>query len=515
MRWELIYRATAFVAEEAGAALRRSALSPNIRERADHSVAVLDAEGRIVAQAEHIPVHLGSFHVGVANVVRWMEREGVELGPGDALALNDPYISGTHLNDVMVLSPIYWQGRLVGYMVNKAHHVDVGGPVPASINPNARTLYEEGLVLPPVKLVKAGRLDRELLSVWLANVRMPEAALGDLRAQLAANAVGAARVVELFQRHGPAVREAWEEAIRYGRELALRGMARWPRGTYAAEDHLEWRGSLLPIRVRLTIGDDGVEADFGGTAGQVEGPLNAVLGVTFSATAFPVRCLLPQDVPTNHGFYSLLRLRAPEGTLVNPRRPAAVAGGNLETSQRVADAVFKALAEAMPDRVPAAGSGTMMNVMMGGVWRGAGWSYYETIGGGTGGRPGKPGVSGVHVNMTNTMNTPIEVAERQYPLLFTAYHIREGSGGEGRWRGGDGIVRAFKVLAPTRLAVLADRVMQGPWGLAGGKPGRPARIAIRRADGRVEELDGKAVTDLQPGDEVVIETPGGGGWGGT
>lgn len=513
MKWELIYRATAFIAEEAGAALKRSALSPNIRERMDHSVAVLDAEGRIVAQAEHIPVHLGSFYVGVKNLLAHLEREGVELGEGDAVALNDPYISGTHLNDVMVLSPIYWRGRLVGYVVNKAHHVDVGGPVPGSINPSARTIYEEGFILPPVKVAQRGELRREILEIWASNVKTPEASLGDLKAQLAANHVGAGRVVELLDKYGPAVEEAWGEAVEYGERLAKAELAGWPKGVYDAEDYLELGEDLLRVKVRLALGDGGVEADFAGSSPQVEAPLNAVLGVTFSATSFPVRCLLGPDVPTNEGFYKLIKVSAPEGTIVNPRRPAPVAGGNLETSQRVADAVFKALASAMPGRVPAAGSGTMMNVMMGGVYNGRYWSYYETIGGGTGGRPGKPGVSGVHVNMTNTLNTPIEIAERSYPILFTQYKIREWSGGAGRYKGGDGIVRAFKVLAPTRLAILADRFRIGPWGLEGGEAGRPGRAYVRRRDGAVEQLSSKTSVYLGEGDEVVIETPGGGGWG--
>ncbi|MGC9130651.1 MAG: hydantoinase B/oxoprolinase family protein [Pyrobaculum sp.] len=512
MSWELIYRATVYIAEEAGIALRNSAFSPNIRERMDHSVAVLNADGEIVAQAEHIPVHLGSFYIGVKNMFEALRGAGVELEEGDVVVLNDPYISGTHLNDVMVVTPVFWRGRLVAYLVNKAHHVDVGGPVPGSINPNAKTIYEEGFVLPPVKIMRRGELNREVISVWLSNVKTPEATLGDLNAQIAANVVGSRRVVDLFEKYGERVAEAWRAAIDYGRRVAEEEIAKWPRGVYAAEDYLELGDEFVKISVRLAV-DRCVEADYTGTNPQVEAPLNAVLGVTYAATSFPIRSLMRGEVPTNEGFYSCISVRAPEGSLLNPRKPAPVAGGNLETSQRVADAVFKALSQALPDRVPAAGSGTMMNVMMGGVYQGRYWSYYETIGGGTGGRPGKHGVSGVHVNMTNTLNTPIEIAERVYPLLFTAYRIREGSGGRGRWRGGDGIIRAFKVAAPTRLAVLADRFKTGPWGLHGGEPGRPGRVYIKKAGGEVLELQSKTVVDLDPGDEVVIETPGGGGWG--
>lgn len=511
MRWEIIHRATEYIAEEAGIALRNSAFSPNIRERMDHSVAVVDAEGRIVAQAEHIPVHLGSFHIGVQNLLEHLRREGVELEDGDAVLTNDPYISGTHLNDVMVLYPVYWHGRLVAYIASKAHYVDVGGPLPASLNPKARTLYEEGVVVPPVKILKRGVVNREALGFILENFKTPVVARGDLEAQLAASRVGAARVKDLFERFGD-VSAQWNEAVEYGRRLALAEIAKWPPGRYEAEDYLDWGGEMLPIRLALEISPSSVKADFHGTARQVEAPLNAVLGVTFSAVAFAVRSAIGGYIPTNHGFYSLIELDAPLGTLVNPVKPAAVGAGNLETSQRVADVTFLALSKALPGKIPAAGSGTMMNVMMGGFWQGRYWSYYETIGGGTGGRSNGPGVSGVHVNMTNTLNTPIEIAEREYPIRFTAYRIREGSGGRGRHPGGDGIVRAFKALAPTTLSIIASRLAVGPWGLECGEPGKPGRITVKRGSGRVESIGSETVI-LAEGDEVVIETPGGGGYG--
>ncbi|MEZ0248069.1 MAG: hydantoinase B/oxoprolinase family protein [Thermoproteus sp.] len=511
MRWEVVHRATEYIAEEAGIALRNSAFSPNIRERMDHSVAVVDSEGRIVAQAEHIPVHLGSFYVGVKNLLDHLAREGVELEEGDAVLTNDPYISGTHLNDVMVLYPVYWRGRLVAYIASKAHYVDVGGPLPASLNPKAKTIYEEGVVVPPVRILRRGSMNKEALGFILENFKTPLYARGDLEAQLAASRVGAARVKDLFDRFGD-VSKQWGEAIEYGRRLALNEAGRWPAGRYKAEDHLDWSGRLLPIRVELEISERGISADFSGTSQQVEAPLNAVFGVTFSAVSFAVRSAIGADIPTNHGFYSVVEVRAPLGSIVNPIKPAAVGAGNLETSRRVADVTLLALSKALPGRIPAADSGTMMNVMMGGVWRGRYWSYYETIGGGTGGRPNGPGVSGVHSGMTNTLNTPIEIAEREYPLKFTAYRIREGSGGRGRYRGGDGMIRAFKVLAPTTLSIIATRLEIGPWGLEGGEPGRPGRIAVRRRDGRVEEI-GSDTVQLEEGDEVVVETPGGGGYG--
>jgi len=510
VKWEIIYKATEYIAEEIGVALKRSAFSPNIRERLDFSVAVVDSEGRIVAQAEHIPVHLGSLHVGVKNLLEYLSGE-VELESGDVVVTNDPYISGTHLNDVTMISPVYYESKLVAYIVTKAHYVDVGGSAPASLNPYARTLYEEGLVIPPVKLVKQGAVNREILSIILSNFKTPDYAIGDVNAQLAAHRVGELRVRELFQRYS-GVLEAWSEAVNYARRLVELEYEKWPSGVYEAEDYLDWRDHMYRIRVKLEITSKGVVADFNGTERQVDEPVNAVLGVTFAATAFSVRCVLGKDIPTNHGFYSTITVKAPPGTLVNPVKPAPVGAGNLETSNRIADTVFLALAKALPGRVPAAASGTMMNLMIGGVYQGKYWSYYETIGGGTGGRPFKNGVSGVHVNMTNTLNTPIEIAEREFPVLFTEYRIREGSGGRGRFRGGDGIVRSLRVLAPATVSIIASRFKTRPWGLEGGEPGLPARVTIKRTSGHVEEI-GSQSTTLEPGDEITIETPGGGGYG--
>ncbi len=513
--WELIHKATVFIAEEMGVALKRSAFSPNIRERMDHSCAVLDSEGRIVAQAEHIPVHLGSFRVGVYNTLRWLEKEGVELNDGDMIVLNDPYISGTHLNDVMVLAPVYIGGKLVAYVVNKAHHVDVGGPIPGSMNPNAKTIYEEGLIIPPVKLVRRGSVDRDVLRLIVENSKTPKVTIGDLNAQIAANRVGSKRIVDLIDRYGlDAVIDGWGKSIDYARRLTLSNMSSWRQGVYEAMDYLELPDRDLILKCTVDVKSEGIKVDFTGSSEQVQAPINAVYGVTFAATTYAVRVALEGDIPVNEGFYGMIEVVAPEGSIVNPRKPAPVAGGNVETSQRIADVVLRALAEVVPHRIPAAGSGTMMNVMIGGYDEERGyWAYYETIGGGTGGRPGKDGVSGVHVNMTNTLNTPIEIAERSYPILYTAYRIREGSGGRGRYRGGDGIVRAFKILKPARLSILAERFKYRPYGLWGGEPGKPARVIIKRARGFEETMPSKFTVDLEAGDEVIIETPGGGGWG--
>jgi len=513
--WELVYKATVFIAEEMGVALKRSAFSPNIRERMDHSCAVLNSQGLIVAQAEHIPVHLGSFRVGVLNTLKWLRDRGISLEEGDMVVLNDPYISGTHLNDVMVLAPVHYRGEVVAYVVNKAHQVDVGGPVPGSMNPAARTIYEEGLIIPPVKIVRRGVVDEDIVRIIAENSKTPRVTIGDLHAQIAANRVGARRVLELIERYGlEVVESSWSKAIEYGRAKTLHSLKSWVGRSSEALDYLELPDRDLIVRVRVEIREDGVVVDFTGSSEQVEAPLNAVYGVTFSATAYSVRVVAGGDIPVNEGFYSTLTVVAPEGTIVNPRRPAPVSGGNVETSQRVADVVLRALADIAPERVPAAGSGTMMNILMGGYDEERGyWAYYETVGGGTGGRPGKDGVSGVHVNMTNTLNTPIEVAERSYPIIYTAYKIREGSGGAGLYRGGDGIIRAFKVLKPARLSILAERFRHKPYGLWRGEPGKPGRVVVRRASGETIELPSKATIDLGEGDEVVIETPGGGGWG--
>jgi N-methylhydantoinase B len=509
--WEIVYKATEYIAEEIGVALKKSAFSPNIRERMDFSVAVVDSEGRIIAQAEHIPVHLGSFYIGVKNLIEYLSEENIDLARGDVVITNDPYIAGTHLNDVMALSPVYYENRLVAYITTKAHYVDVGGPAPASLNPHSKTLYDEGLIIPPVKLVKRGELDKEILGIILSNFKTQDYALGDINAQIAAQRIGEVRVRELFNKYH-SVLEAWDRAIEHGRRLVELEYEKWPRGVYEAEDYLDWRDEIYRIRVKLEISGNIILVDFEGTSRQVEEPVNAVLGVTFAATSFSIRCMLNKEVPTNHGFYSTIIVKAPLGTLVNPLKPAPVGAGNLETSNRIVDVVFLALSKALPGRVPAAASGTMMNLMIGGVYNNKYWSYYETIGGGTGARPFKNGVSGVHVNMTNTLNTPIEIAEREFPILFTAYRIREGSGGRGRFRGGDGIVRSMKVLAPATLSIIASRFKTRPWGLEGGEPGLPARVYVKRVKGYIEEICSQTI-DLKPGDEVVVETPGGGGYG--
>lgn len=513
-RWELVSKATEFVAEEMGVALRRSALSPNIRERMDHSCAVVTAEGDIVAQAEHIPVHLGSFKVGVEKLLGRLARDSVSVKEGDMIVVNDPYISGTHLNDVMLLAPVCARGRTVAYVVSKAHIVDVGGPAPGSLNPEARTLFGEGLVIPPTKLLREGSVDSDVIRWMAANFKDAGTAIGDIHAEIAANRMGIERLTQLFERFGrSSVRRGWEESIEHTQSVVRRSLASWKSGRYRSVDYMELAGSILPIRLHLSISDRVVVADFSGSHAQVDAPINAVFGVTYSATAFAVRSALGSPVATNSGFYRCVKVVAPEGCLVNPVWPAAVSGGNVETSQRVADVVFRALGHVLPNRIPAAAAGTMMNVMSGGRRsNGRYWAYYETIGGGTGARPWGNGVSGVQTNMTNTLNTPIEIAEREYPLFFTRYAIRPRSGGRGRFSGGDGIVRSFRVRGPTIVSVLSDRFLRRPWGLLGGRPGMAGKVTVIRGNRR-RRMPSKFTVQLMQGDEVVLETPGGGGFG--
>ena len=510
---EVIRHAAIFAAEEMGVVLRNSSFSPNIRDRLDYSCAILDPDGELVAQAEHIPVHLGSMPVGAKNMVRALEREGLELGPGDVAVSNDPYITGTHLNDVMVLKPVYAGGRLVAYVANKAHHVDVGGVVPGGISAAARSLREEGLVIPPVKIVENGVLRRDVLRLIEANVRVPRYTRGDLMAQLAALRLGEQRVLELVDRYGAeALLEAWGEILGYTERYTrtrLREELERP-GVYTAEDYLELPGGgEAVIRVRLEAGRERLRLDFTGSSRQVDVALNAVYGVTVAASTYAVKAVVDPEMPMNSGFYRVVEIYAPEGSIVNPRPPAPVGGGNVETSQRIADTVLRALAQAFPGRVPAASCGTMSNLLVGGK----GWAFYETLGCGSGGRPCCDGVDGVQTNMTNTLNTPVEVAEHEYPLLFTVYELRPDSGGAGRYRGGLGLVRGFRVLEPATLSVFAERCRRRPWGLEGGFPGEPFRLTVRMPGGVVERLPCKTVRELPAGSEVVVETPGGGGYG--
>jgi N-methylhydantoinase B len=512
--WELIGKTSQFIAEEMGVSLKRSAISPNIKERMDHSCAILDISGKIAAQAEHIPVHLGSFKIGSLNLLQWIRSNHIELAEGDMILTNDPYITGTHLNDVMLIAPVCNEAVICAYVVNKAHIVDVGGPVFGSLNPNAKNLFQEGMIIPPVKLVKRGKLDGELISMILSNFKEPSTAFGDINAQIAANMAGIARIKEMLEEYGTKdVLHGWKENMKHSRKLALSRISSWKHGSFCSTDVLEAINSPILLKLRLDISNDGITADFSGSSPELELPLNAVKGVTFSAVAYAVRSAMNYEIPTNDGLYSILKVNAPEGSLLNPERPYPVSGGNVETTQRIADVVHHALSQSSGTEIPSASSGTMFNVMMGGP-RGKGkfWSYYETIGGGNGAGKGRNGESGVHSNMTNTMNTPIEIAEREYPIFFTSYKIRKNSGGTGKWKGGDGIIRSFMVKEACTVSILADRFVNAPYALAGGKSGKTGMIYIIH-EGKRKKYPSKFSADLAPGDEVIIFSPGGSGYG--
>lgn len=515
---EVVRNAMIYAAEEMGLALRNASYSPNIKERMDHSCALFDADGRLVAQAEHIPAHLGSMPVGVRAAVALLRSRPME--PGDVFVVNDPYIAGTHLNDIMVIRPLFWEGVLLGYSANKAHHVDVGGRTPGSLSSDARELCEEGIRIPLLPLLRRGAEVPETVEMILANVRSPETTRGDLRAQIAAAALGERRVVELASRYGREMLEgAWEAIYDQGEALARRAFATLPPGRYGAEDCLEddeSPGGLLWIRVVVTVDETGVTVDFTGTDPQVPRPINAVFGVTVAGAVYALKAVCDPTTPMNEGWLRPLRVSAPPGTVVNPRPPAPVGVGNTETSQRVADVVLRALSQAVPGRVPAAANGSMSNVTVGGYdpLRRRTWTFYETIAGGMGGRPGRDGIDGIHCNMTNTMNTPIEAMERELPVRFLAYEFRPGTGGAGRWRGGCGVVRAWELLGDeATVSILTERTRVAPWGLEGGSPGATARHLVRRADGREEVLPPKHTTRLRRGEVLVMQTPGGGGYG--
>lgn len=502
------------IPEEMGAVLRKAAYSPNIKERRDYSCALYGARGETLAMGDHMPVHLGAMPASVEHAIA-----DAPLEPGDVVVLNDPFRGGTHLPDITAVSAVYVQGRRrpAFYAAARAHHSDVGGMSPGSM-PLAREIYQEGLRLPPLRLVRGGRTDEQLLRLILANVRTPEEREGDLRAQLAAMARGEIRLRELTARHGLARIETLGAAlVSYSERMMRAALASLPRGRFAFEDTLDDDGAgggPVPIRAAITLDARGALIDFSGSSPQREGPVNANLAVTTSAVFYVFRCLLREDVPATAGLLRPLRIMAPEGTVVNALPPAAMAAGNVETSQRITDVLLGALAQAIPERIPAASSGTMNNLSLGG-WdprRGRRFAWYETIAGGMGASAAHPGQSAVHTHMTNSWNTPVEAFEHDYPLRIRAYRVRRGSGGPGARRGGDGIVREFEFLTPADVTLLADRRLRPPYGLAGGGAGAPG-ISLLRSKGATRRLPGKTTLRVAAGDCLRIETPGGGGFG--
>jgi len=526
------------IAEEMGAALRRTAFSPNIKERRDYSCAVFDSDGEVIAMGDHMPVHLGSMPMSVRTAI-----ERCELGRGDVVMLNDPFSGGTHLPDITLIAPFYFSGKSSNpdfYVASRAHHADVGGAYPGSMG-LCREIYQEGLRIPPVRIMRAGKTDRDVLALLLNNVRTPDEREGDLGAQIAACHIGAERLHEICGVYGlPRVKRAARELLEYSEEMMRAFLKRVPKGRYRAEDFLDNDGiSDRPVKIvaEVTFHSFGgraqqaagstrrrrgrprhthmVVVDFSGSDPQVEGSINAVEAITYSACFYVFRCLLVEDVPATAGSMRPIRVIAPEGTVVNARPPAAVAGGNVETSQRIVDVLLRALAQAMPERIPAAASGTMNNLTIGGIDRrtGEAFAYYETIAGGMGARPSKPGVSGVHTHMTNSLNTPAEALEYAYPLRVRRYSLRQGSGGSGKYRGGDGIVREIELLSDAEVTLLADRRTRGPYGLNGGGDGALGKAGVIRRDGSSQELPGKFNVRLRKGERIRIESPGGGGWG--
>lgn len=588
-----IYRALyTSVAEEMGIALRRTAFSPNIKERRDYSCAVFDAEGNVIAQGDHMPVHLGSMPMAVAAALR-----AVNLNAGDVAVLNDPFAGGTHLPDVTLVAPVFENdGRIdaersdaekrdaeterlgdtersksprhrvshsprplsprhrvsvsphpvfprhrvslsprlpfsvsrlsvsarpvsprpLFYVANRAHHADIGGATPGSMGLST-DVYGEGIRIPPVRLICNGQINEDVMRLILANVRGSGERQADFRAQIGSLFTGATRLREIIARRG--ARETMLYArnlIEYSARLMRHAISQIPDGRYVGEDVLDDDGFTeepIPIRVSVTIKGERALVDFTGSSPQVAGSINAVEAITVSAVSYVFRCLLGPDVPASAGLMSPIEVVAPPGTIVNATPPAAVAGGNVETSQRIVDVLFRALASALPQTIPAASQGTMNNLTIGGLdSEGKEFSYYETVAGGMGARPNQDGLSAVHTHMTNSLNTPAEALEYSYPLRVIEYGIRKDSGGAGTFRGGDGVVREVEVMVPARMSLLSDRRKNAPYGLAGGEPGKPGKNVIVH-QGKERSISSKGSWDLEAGDRVRIETPGGGGLG--
>lgn len=534
IRLEIFKHLFSAVAEEMGAILRKASFSPNIKERRDFSCAIFDARGAMIAQAAHIPVHLGSMPMSVAAAINKFERSDCQLLPDDTIILNDPYLGGTHLPDITLVTPVFIPemarvpDKLIGltyehashpfaYVASRAHHADVGGISPGSM-PIAREIYQEGLIIPPIKLLEKGKLNQNVLDLILANVRTPEERSGDLQAQIGANQRGVKLINELVDRYGQdETLQYMQELLYYSERMTRRLISTLPDGKFSFIDYLDNNGisdEKIVIKVAITIENDSAVIDFTGSAVQQEGSVNAVYAITLSAVNYVFRSLIGLDVPNNSGCMVPITLIAPEGTVVNAMAPAPVAGGNVETSQRIVDVLLGALAQACPERIPAASHGTMNNLSIGG-WdptRKRYFTYYETIGGGTGASQTKDGISAIHSHMTNTLNTPIEALEYAYPLRVLRYEIRRKSGGRGMHYGGDGIIREIKLLTKAQVTLLTERRITLPYGLAGGEPGEKGENRLVH-EGEQIDLPGKGSYYAAEGDIISISTPGGGGYG--
>ncbi|MFC2079599.1 hydantoinase B/oxoprolinase family protein [Candidatus Bipolaricaulota bacterium] len=512
---EVLRNAIAAIADEMNANLVRASYSPNIKERRDCSSAVFDAQGRMIAQAESIPVHLGAMPYSVESAIQHRSP----FAPGDVVVLNDPYAGGAHLPDITFVVPVFMEDRLIAFVANRAHHADVGGKEPGSLAGDTVEIYQEGLRIPPIRLWEREVLNDDLLQMILANVRTPDERWGDLRAQKAACATGIERMHALYLRVGKSVLlDAMSAVLDYSERRMRHQISQLPQGEASFEDALDSDGiteDVIPIRVRVKIEEERIEVDFSGTAEQVSGPVNAVFAVTASAVYYAIRAFADPEIPPNSGCYRPITINAPEGSIVNACLPAPVVGGNLETSQRIVDVVLGALGKLAPERSMAACQGSMNNLAIGGVdpLTGKAFTIYETIAGGFGGRATKDGIDGIHSHMTNTLNTPVEALETSYPLRVDRYELRPGTGGGGQYRGGLGIRRDMTCLAQSaRVSFLTDRRVTRPYGVEGGESGAPGQNAVIR-NGEEFELPSKGTTTLQYGDTISIRTPGGGGYG--
>lgn len=502
------------IAEEMGVVLNRTAFSPNIKERRDYSCAIFNAQGEMVAQAAHIPVHLGSMPMSVKTAL-----EEVAFREGDMVILNDPFRGGTHLPDITIIAPVFIEGKKPSfYVANRAHHADVGGVSPGSM-PLSTSIFQEGIIIPPMKIVERGEIDSKILKFILSNVRTPMEREGDFAAQIMANIIGIKRVKEIVERYGLDVVAFYsQELINYAERIMRGVIHEIPDGSYAFEDYMDDDGiDEKPVRIGLILTVKGDEAtlDFSSTDPQVNGSINTIYAITISAVLYVFRSLIREEVPTNAGILKPIIVITRKGTVVDAQFPAAVAGGNVETSQRIVDVILGALSKAIPKEIPAASQGTMNNLAIGGIDPATAqpFTYYETSGGGMGAHSMGDGASAVHSHMTNTLNTPIEALEYTYPFMVTRYCIRGNTGGSGMFRGGDGLIREMKALVECDVTLLSERRRYPPYGLFGGKPGKVGKNIIMRASGPVEVMPGKFHTRVNPGDKVYIETPGGGGWG--
>ena len=545
IRLEVFKHLFAAIAEEMGVVLRKASYSPNIKERRDYSCAIFDAHGNMIAQAAHIPVHLGSMPLSVAAAIACFKNDATGesspnrqthtnqgFNPGDVVILNDPYLGGTHLPDITLISPVFVnlidigensqlqsdKSVLFGFVASRAHHADVGGMTPGSM-PLAREIYQEGLIIPPLKLIEAGSLNQAVWDLILANVRTPQERSGDLLAQIAANQRGATRLQDILVRYGrQEVSKYMEQLLAYTERMTRRLLRNLPDGVYTFTDYMDNDGidpNPVPITVTITISGEEAIVDFTGSASQQKGSINAVYAITLSAVYYVFRSLVGMDVPNNSGCLIPIQIIAPPGTVVNALHPSPVAGGNVETSQRIVDVLLGALSKACPDQIPAASQGTMNNVTIGGwdILRNIPFTYYETIGGGMGARPWADGPSAIHSHMTNTLNTPIEALEYTYPLRITRYEIRQDSAGGGRFRGGEGIRRDIEFLVDAQVTLLTERRLTCPYGLRGGSPGAVGENILIREGVEDTILPGKTTLYLHKGDMLSVRTPGGGGYG--